>query len=160
MTSATITKPRTAKTPMPLSPGNIAPPIALRFEKATQESLEDLLDQAKTICKLLAHNYGGDGSFPVPSTAPGVHWFPDLVASLLGKAETLVCDISGLGTKKKQAITHAFALADHLNQMSNEEMYGDSAGFRLGDHVVAMGYWTIEKLVDSAMLMPVSGARS
>ncbi len=126
---------------------------------AEQESaLYDLLDQAKTICTLIAHNFGGDGSFEDPSAAPGIAPLFACVTDLMRAADKLATDLD-VHPAVANKIEQAHGLAEHLLGMSEERWFGDDREtriFRLGDVDVSMGYWTIEKLIKSAMDLPMS----
>lgn len=123
------------------------------------EALHDLLEQARVVCVLLTHNYGGDGGFPKPEAAPGIDWLPNLVATLLGSADALANEIYDVKPRTEETIQHALALADHLHGLSGEELLDGSVGFRLGDHMVAGSYWTVEQLINKAMNAAQGGAQ-
>lgn len=114
-----------------------------------KEALVELLQQAETIASLLAHNFGGDGSFEEPSEAPGLVGMVQGVASLLIAANEIAVDLV-LTDAAQKAILQARHLAEHLEAQSQEDLYNDARGFRLGDRFISMCYWTVEKLAKSA----------
>jgi hypothetical protein len=117
--------------------------------KRSKVALIELLQQAETIACLLAHNFGGDGSFEEPSEAPGLVGMVQCVASLLIAANELAIDLV-LTDAAQKAILQARHLAEHLEAQSQEDLYNETRGFRLGDQFISMCYWTVEKLAKSA----------
>lgn len=133
----------------------LSPPPARRVDQ--EEALHDLLEQAKTICTLLAHNFGGDGSFRDPSAAPGIVPLFACVADVMRAADELATDLN-VPSAAADTIEQARGLAEHLLGVSEERWLGDDQEtriFRIGDLTVSLGYWTIEKLIESAMEMPL-----
>lgn len=114
-----------------------------------KEALIELLQQAETIASLLAHNFGGDGSFDEPCEAPGLVGMVQCVASLLIAANELAVDLM-LTDAAQNAILQARHLAEHLEAQSQEDLYNETRGFRLGDRFISMCYWTVEKLAKRA----------
>lgn len=47
-------------------------------------------------------------------------------------------------------IAHAAALAQHMEMLSSEELMGGGRGFRQGDMVLGMAFWTIERMLETA----------
>ncbi|MGJ7533903.1 MULTISPECIES: hypothetical protein [unclassified Variovorax] len=126
-------------------------PTAATAVTSVQENtaLLDLLDQAETIASLLAHNFGGDGSFDEPGEAPGLVGMVQCVASLLVAANEVAVGFA-LTDAAQDAILQARSLAEHLEAQSQEDLYNGKRGFRLGDRFISMCYWTVEKLAKSA----------
>lgn len=154
MTNVT-TRPKKAATPVTAAVTSVTTPKLVRL--VDQEgALYDLLDQAKTICNLIAHNFGGDGSFEEPSSAPGIAPLFACVTDLMKAADRLTTDLVAPLVANK--IEQAHGLAEHLQGLSEEKVVLGSTpcqGFRIGDLTVSMGYWTIEKLIESAMELPL-----
>lgn len=145
----------TATAVIPAVTSVTAPRRSARQEQ--EAALLDLLEQAKTICTLLAHNFGGDGSFDDPVTAPGIAPLFACVADLMRAADQLATTIKAPSLASNK-IEQALGLAEHMQGLSEERVVLGSTlseGFRIGDQTVAMGYWTIEKLIESAMELPL-----
>lgn len=155
------TRPQKAATPVTAAVTPVTTPKPVR-QLDQEGALYDLLDQAKTICNLIAHNFGGDGSFEDPSAAPGIVPLFACVADLMRAADILAPDLDAHPAVANN-IEQARGLAEHLLGMSEERWLGDDQEtriFRIGDCEVSMGYWTIEKLIGSAMELPLHEAQA
>lgn len=116
------------------------------YVRAPEEWLLDHLQRAETVAFLLQHNFSGDGSFDSPGDAPGMRGMCAFVTAELRAAEKLSRDL-GL---QQHRINHASAIAQHMAALADDDLGGDKLGFRVGDCVVSMAYWTIEELVKAA----------
>jgi hypothetical protein len=142
MTAANITMERPA-----------APSAAVEAAAATnayvttqEEVLLDHLQRAETVACLLFMNYGGEGAFEKADDAPGVKGMCALVDSEMQAAVKIADELK----IKHSAITQAAAVAQHMAALSVEELCSGALGFRLGDQLIGMAYWTVETLTKRA----------
>jgi hypothetical protein len=111
-----------------------------------EEVLLDHLQRAETVACLLFMNYGGEGAFERADDAPGVKGMCVLVDSEM-QAAVKIADQLNI---KHIAITQAAAVAQHMAALSVEELCSGARGFRLGDQLIGMAYWTVETLTKRA----------
>ena len=117
-----------------------------KYAPSQEEQLFDYLQRAETVAFLLSHNFGGDGSFETPTQAPGLMGMCAFVSAQLQAAEKLSHELG----MRHEGINFASSIAQHMVGLSTEELYGGAVGFRLGDGIVAMSYWTIEHIAKAA----------
>lgn len=111
------------------------------------EPLQDQLQIGATLASLLCINFGGDGSFDPPCEAPGVR---GMVGALATAATCALRLASKQGLPDLPQIAHAAALAKHMEMLHNEELFDGSRGFRQGDMLLSMAFWSIEQMLESA----------
>ncbi|KQP43946.1 hypothetical protein [Pseudorhodoferax sp. Leaf274] len=149
MTTSTITLER------PVSPSaEIEAPAAPNAYVTTQEEvLLDHLQRAETVACLLFMNYGGEGAFEKADDAPGAKGMCALVDSELQAAVKIAAQLKIM----HGAITQAAAVAQHMAALSVEQLCSGARGFRLGDQLIGMAYWTVETLAKQAFNDLTSG---
>lgn len=142
MTTSTITLERAA-----LPSAAVEAAAAPNAYVTTQEEvLLDHLQRAETVACLLFMNYGGEGAFENADDAPGVKGMCVLVDSEMQAAVKIADQLK----IKHSAITQAAAVAQHMAALSVEELCSGARGFRLGEQLIGMAYWTVETLTKRA----------
>lgn len=127
------------------TPAQTTPPPSTR---KPIEFLHDQIQIGATIASLLVHNFGGDGDHPTPAKAPGVD---GMVSALKAAAVAAHAMAKEQGEQNVLPLLfQASSIAEHMSMLGQAELFHGDRGFRLGDGLLCMSFWTLENLLERA----------